>query len=377
MSKLVGLTRRLPRFIYWRFVWLRNVIRAVIRYILNYLTAGHRFIKNHLMLVLRLIRLGLFELYYKLNNLFRRNKSRLRSPSITLENFDYLTFREGLADFRGQIRRFMLRKKIEFRLKDDELVNLVSEHWQSVSLPKHLVQQSPVVIDATLVFHVYYLDIAIEMINQIKSKAIKFKDIVITYSNPELQHLLAGLLPTISENSPKFLILKNYLRDVAPFLSAIREFAPTGNVLKIHTKKSPHLSSASAAKWRNSLLDGLLPDAVSAGFINDLISKQAVPALYCPAEWVSQQQQWGRNGRFCFEMCQELEIPYLKNAPFPMGTMFWSNSLMNSQLLKVKIPAESPAFSERGLMDGAWPHAFERIPGQIVLAGGLGFQNRK
>ena len=375
MPKRGNSFRRVLRFTYWRLIWAQNVVKAIFRYIRNHAIAGLRFLRNYLALIYRLLYLGILELLMKLSGLFRNKYKISRNPKISLDRFDYLTFQEGLLDIRNQLTRFIYRKRIEHNSNAKQLESLISNHWHLLTLNKLTDGKGPVLIDATLIFHIYYSDIAIEMIDKIKNKKILFKDVIVTYTNSELTEIITNLISPISANAPKLFLTKNYLRDVAPFLLASMQYSPQGTVIKLHTKKSPHLNSTTATQWRNSLLDGLLPSIDSVIEIDNVLKRQSVPALYCPAQWLSEPKQWGRNSRFIFEMCLELEIPYQKYAPFPMGTMFWCNSLMLDQLQKVKIPQESPVFSERGLMDGTWPHAFERLPGQIVLAHGVGFKS--
>lgn len=374
MLKQAKVVSRISRFAYWRLVWLKNVLRAAFRYLQNHTAASFRYVKNYSLLFYRLVKLGIIELKTKFVNLFRKREQR-RSSAISLESFDYLSFRAGLLDFHNQIKRFVQRKRLELKSEDSELASKVNLHWNHFSLPQLPEKVSTSAIDATLIIHIYYLDIAVDMIDIIKNKQITFDNVIVTYSNSDLTDILKNLVTPISVNQPKLFLTGNYLRDVAPFLLATSALRPEGNVLKLHTKKSPHLDPNSALEWRNSLLEGLLPSADSAVKINNLLKEQSAPALYCPAKWISEKKQWGRNSHFIFQMCLELGITYQKFAPFPMGTMFWCNSLMLNQLLKVTIPLESPVFSERGLMDGTWPHAFERLPGQVVLDGGIGFTN--
>jgi lipopolysaccharide biosynthesis protein len=216
------------------------------------------------------------------------------------------------------------------------------------------------------------LDIGLEMINRIIAKNLKFETVIVTYSTPHFEEVLESALESICVEPVILFQTDNYLRDVAPFILAIRKFQPKGNLLKLHTKKSPHLKRETAETWRNSLLDGLLPDTQSVKIINDHLSTYQQPALYCPRKWLSEKKHWGRNGRYVYQMCNELKIPYQKHAPFPMGTMFWCNEQMVNELSKLDFPPMSPQHSERGLMDGTWPHAFERLLGQIVLSNGIG-----
>lgn len=336
--------------------------------------AANRFIRNYLLLFYRLALLGIFQLKMSYLSLRGKRSSLAESLISQTSQFDYLSFGAGMGDLVKQLLRFSQRMLIEWRQDKNQLAALIEQRWQKLEFDPAAEKAMPVTIDATLVFHIYYLDIAVEMIELMESRKIKFANLILTFSNPDLVSVLPGLVTNISGSPPKLFLAKNYLRDIAPFLQAVNEFEVTGNVLKLHTKKSPHLSEATATNWRSSLLSNLLPAAAAANQINQVLQAAAVPAIYAPTEWISGKKQWGRNGKYVFQQCLELSIPYCKYAPFPMGTMFWINQAMLAQLKQVSIPIPTPMHTERGLMNGTWPHAFERLPGQLVLAGGIGYQ---
>jgi hypothetical protein len=354
-------------------VWLRNVLRAVIKVSLNYFLATTRLLRNYTTLFFRLSKLALYEMMIKIRITPKQIQSTTIQSQLILDNNKHLNLTAAFSDIGNGIKFFAMRKKTEWRPTAMELKDLIERRWQVLKLPTEASSPTEIVIDTTLVFHVYYLDIAIEIINLIQSKKLKFQNVIITCTDPKICKVITELIEPICVSHPNLLQTENYLRDVAPFLRALHDFSPTGNILKIHTKKSPHLHEETASNWRRSLLDKLVLSADACLTINQTLLETTKPAVFCPAEWISTKKQTGRNGRYLFQMCNELNIPYLKHAPFPMGTMFWANQAMVAQLEKLAIPKVSPIHIERGLLDGTWPHAFERLPGQIVLAAGIGY----
>lgn len=309
--------RKILDFAYWKRIWLANYFRAAVRYIRN----------------------------------------RAVSASRISRNYDNLS-RKDMLGFLKQ--RFTYRK-----------LGAAEKKWIYVTKSNLVEVPSQRVVSANLIFHVHYLEIAVEMIDYLMKSKVVFKNVVITCTDDDFRPFLERATKNLAQDGLEVITVENSYRDARPFLIALHRLADNLPILKIHTKKSPHLSELDGTAWRQSLLKGLVPDAIHAERFSAWLESESVPMVICPKEWLAKRKHWGQNDIHVYSICQALGITMVRKAPFPMGTMFWANKELVDEIKKSPIPG-SQELREAHWADSTWAHGFERVIGQIVANSGKG-----
>ena len=331
--------RKILDFAYWKRIWLANYFRAAVRYIRNRAVSASRYIRNHAVWASRIVR------------------NRAVSASRVSRNYDNLS-RKDMLGFLKQ--RFTYRK-----------LGVAEKKWIYVTKSNLVEVPSQRVVSANLIFHVHYLEIAVEMIDYLLKSKVVFKNVVITCTDNDFRPFLERATKNLALDGLEVITVKNSYRDARPFLIALHRLADNLPILKIHTKKSPHLSELDGTAWRQSLLKGLVPDAIHAERFTAWLESESVPMVICPKEWLAKRKHWGQNDIHVYLICQALGITMVRKAPFPMGTMFWANKELVDEIKKSPIPG-SQELREAHWADSTWAHGFERVIGQIVANSGKG-----
>jgi lipopolysaccharide biosynthesis protein len=163
-------------------------------------------------------------------------------------------------------------------------------------------------------------------------------------------------------------------RDVVPFLGLLHDpwLLEADLVLKIHTKRSPHLPIGKGEYWRTSLLQGLAPlDARRKLGLQRVLCQAATSRraqVVWPIRWAYSIESWGANRKNTLQIeshhSPTVTLPLL----FPAGTMFWCNQPFLGELRTSLASAmQSWSLGDDTTLDGGMVHAVERFIG--VLAG--------
>ena len=320
--------RKILHFAYWRRIWLANYCRAAMRYIRNHAVSASRIVRNHAVSASRIVR-----------------------------NYDNLGRKDVLHFLR---QRFTYRKLAD-----------IEKRWNYISRSNIADVPSQRFVSANLIFHVHYLEIAVEMIDYLIQSKVVFKNVVITCTDDDLCPSLERAAKNLAQDRLELITVENSYRDARPFLIALHRLENNLPILKIHTKKSPHLSELDGTAWRQSLLKGLVPDAIHSYRFTNLLKSESVPLVICPKEWLAEKKHWGHNDIHVYSICRALGITMVRKAPFPMGTMFWANNELVDELKKLPIPGPQD-LREAHWADSTWAHGFERVIGQIVANSGRG-----
>ena len=155
--------------------------------------------------------------------------------------------------------------------------------------------------------------------------------------------------------------LPNRGRDMLPFLQWLEVAAQEGIevVCKVHTKRSPHLSTGEA--WRRDMLDKLVD---SEEVIREIVSSfSAHPSLGIvgPAGHVVPSScYWERNASRVEALGLRMGFDVHGIAfRYVAGSMFWARVDALSPLVGLKL-REEDFEAESGLVDGTLAHAIER-----------------
>lgn len=219
--------------------------------------------------------------------------------------------------------------------------------------------------ETAIIIHLFYVD----MIEYFCEKINKL---------PNLKYDLFVTIPDFKANQKEFikkmfpnarvLIVPNCGRDVLPFIEVLRVISDRGykNVLKLHSKKSPHRKDGS--EWRDSIVNNLLPaNGELADEIIHTLNKQDTSILGPKGEYVSLLVNFNATSHHLIKIVSHLYdekiAREIKSSAdeygFFAGTMFWAKIDSISQILDVvKATDFEPEF---GQVDSTLAHALERL----------------
>jgi len=217
-----------------------------------------------------------------------------------------------------------------------------------------------------IVIHAFYMDAFDEILDLVQSLPAQHKLFVTTV--PVHEALVRSRLDA-AKRDYSLGVFENRGRDILPFL---RMFPAVRSenfdvVIKIHTKKSPHLKDGDS--WRRLLVTALLqPQA-----LQQLTSAfQADPSLgiVCPeGHFLSLARYMGGNEARALTIAQRLGLgrPQLLDAGYCAGTMFMARADVIAPLADLGFTAKDFE-AETNQVDGTMAHAFERCLGLGAVA---------
>lgn len=160
-------------------------------------------------------------------------------------------------------------------------------------------------------------------------------------------------------------------RDIAPFIKLLSEgrLDRFDAVLKIHTKKSPHLSFGGLR--RQFFFTGLAGSAGNVARVLRLFSDPKVGFVGLGSYFRSQDFYWMKNRRRVEQLCEV--IGTRARLGFFEGSMFWFRPAALQSLKCLGLQTDDFE-AEDGQLDGTLHHAIERC---FVLSGeGAGYEAR-
>lgn len=210
-----------------------------------------------------------------------------------------------------------------------------------------------------LVFHLYYIDMFEEIVDEIGSCKDVF-DIYISISLDcsidDIEHILS-IYPEAN-----IYMYENRGRDVLPFLNIFEEIYSMKyeTLCKIHTKKSKH--DDNGIEW-GRILRCRLFDA-STTILKTLKSSPNIGGFVAKGNLGDAARGLGVNKKSIVELADLLDVGFNQEFRYPMGTMFWCKVDAVKQLASGAI--KSKYFSiESGALDGNIEHAIERAIGLL------------
>lgn len=212
---------------------------------------------------------------------------------------------------------------------------------------------------ACAVIHAWYPDVLEEILASLLASGERFR-IVITTA-PEKSTAVRNVIDKLGITA-EIEIANNHGRDILPFLRVAYRLRDEGEtcLLKLHTKHSPHRSDG--ALWRRSLLDSLLPVAVTPRLVDTFERDQALGIIYPDGHLQPLTYFWGANEANVQRLCTRLGIPepQAERDHFISGSMCWIRMEALSPLLDTHLHA-SDFEPEIGQVDGTLAHAIERV----------------
>lgn len=228
---------------------------------------------------------------------------------------------------------------------------------------------------AVAVCHVYYPSLFEELLTACR-RAPCVNRVLVTCPY-EHQATLQRLLDTDSVEASDLQVrvtpVVNSGRDVVPFLGLLHDswLREADLVLKIHTKRSPHLPIGKGEYWRTSLLQGLAPlDARRKLGLQRVLCQAATSRraqVVWPIRWAYSIESWGANRKNTLQIEPCLSPTAALPLLFPAGTMFWCNQPFLGELrTSLASATQSWSLGDDTTLDGGMVHAVERFIGVLA-----------
>lgn len=217
--------------------------------------------------------------------------------------------------------------------------------------------------------HIYYGDLWAEMkksISRLHEQADLF--VSITHRGPDAESLRREILEEYPQ--ARVFIFPNHGRDIFPFvyMATAGLFDDYQAVCKIHTKRSPH--RVDGDKWRNHLIDGVLPSECDKLLQRFLVDPQA-GILIADGQIFQGDEWWGSNKARVFQLLSRIEIEnHNDQLRFPAGSMYWIKEPIINLIRGMQLTSDDFE-AEGNQVDGTTAHSFERTLGYLADALGL------
>ncbi|MEX2519512.1 MAG: rhamnan synthesis F family protein [Paracoccaceae bacterium] len=231
---------------------------------------------------------------------------------------------------------------------------------------QHMLRQLMFRPRIAVVFHIYYEDIAKEIIARRKNIRSPYS-LYVTHNHdltPDTITALAGLQVRL-----RFLKTENIGMDVYPFLAALEHFGlfETGLLCKLHTKRG---EGPIGDTWKTELFDSILGDGSRFDSnIRYLAAHSHMAMLGAASTYLSAHHAMKDNFPHIFDLNQACLYADLKQDwGFFAGTIFLARSRIFHPLPKASIIRQRFA---RGATrsDGEFAHACERVFGLLPRLG--------
>ncbi len=211
-----------------------------------------------------------------------------------------------------------------------------------------------------VVAHVFYPDVWAHIAKHLR----KFPGDFELYASVPDGEQAAALRQLVLTDFPlaQIVACENRGRDIAPFMQIMERFDlyTRDAVLKIHTKKSPHLG-AEGALWMDWILQSCLGDeATILSILEKFAALAQIGMIYPNFAKTPIQTNLIHNVRWLDELCRRLEARGSFDWDFPAGSMFWFRGAALVPLRDLGIRSEHFE-AEAGQTDGTLAHALERI----------------
>ena len=232
------------------------------------------------------------------------------------------------------------------------------------------VPQQQATSDLAAVIHIYYPELWPEIEQRLSDSALAM-DWFITVTDLGADH--QRLAEAITRRHPQatVLLMPNHGRDVFPWVYLINAgvLDPYRAVCKLHTKRSPHLEDG--ARWRDSLLDGVLPGPGSKSRVQAFLADPQAGLLVCPGQHLVGPKWWGANQARTLHILTRAGLePDPQQLNFAAGSIFWVKAPIIKAIANLNLTA-TDFEPEQGGTDGSTAHAFERALGYLVVHAGL------
>ena len=229
--------------------------------------------------------------------------------------------------------------------------------------------------DVCIVFHIYYQDIAQDILTRYLAPLSGEVDLIVTTS-ATLSGAWIDNLRRFFHNNLYIITTENRGRDIRPFLLAYRLIAAKKYqfACKIHTKTTP--DAIAESYWRNQLIGSLLKSPEEVDEIVQALRRNKDLGLIVPQNTLTalSEATLKSNRSWLNKLMARMEEPEQAGKyafEFPASAMFWFRVRSLEKLLDEKFIALDEFEKETGQADGTLPHAVERITCFLVEKSGF------
>ena len=217
-----------------------------------------------------------------------------------------------------------------------------------------------------VVAHVYYPELWPELADRVELVSGRV-ELAVTLVRGRADSLGDAILARFPQATVR--VLENRGRDIWPLVQVLDLVPGHDLVLKLHTKRSPHMRSGDA--WRAELLDGICGSTDQVNRIVEAFCVEPRLGLVAPPGNVLGREFLGNNAARLRTLASRGGVSYdLAHLWFPAGSMFWARPEVLLPLSDLGLTAEDFGI-ETGAIDGTLPHALERYLGLVALSQGL------
>ena len=229
--------------------------------------------------------------------------------------------------------------------------------------------------DVCIVFHIYYQDIAQDILTRYLASLSEKVDLIVTTS-VALSGAWIDNLRRFFHNSLYIITTENRGRDIRPFLLAYRLIAAKKYkfACKIHTKTTP--DAIAEDYWRNQLIGSLLKSPEEVDEIIQALMRNKDLGLIVPQNTLTalSEATLKSNRSWLNKLMARMGEPEQAGKyafEFPASAMFWFRVRSLEKLLDEKFIDLDEFEKEAGQVDGTLPHAVERITCFLVEKSGF------
>jgi lipopolysaccharide biosynthesis protein len=217
-----------------------------------------------------------------------------------------------------------------------------------------------------VIAHVYYPELWPELADRV-TRIPGDVDLAVTLVRGRAEELAEPIREQFPSATVR--VVENRGRDIWPLVQVLDLVPGHDAVLKVHTKKSPHMRNGEA--WRRELLDGLCGSAAQVKRILDLLRTDGRIGVVAPPRNVLGREFIANNADLLAGLVRRSGRAYdPARLWFPAGSMFWARPEVLLGLGELDLKPGDFA-DETGAIDGTLPHALERYLGVIALTEGL------
>ncbi|MBP3692772.1 MAG: glycoside hydrolase family 99-like domain-containing protein, partial [Clostridia bacterium] len=221
--------------------------------------------------------------------------------------------------------------------------------------------------------HLYFTEEADNILNNVNLIPKPF-DCFISTDTQEKADYIAKKFEACNADKVIVEVFENRGRDVAPFLSQMRERIDNYDLIcHIHSKKTTF--SGYGDHWREYLYRHLFGSTDNVNGIIEQFERDETLGLVFPENYplISSQIMFGANRSGCEEIAKKLGIerPLPAKAVFPAGNMFWARTSAVRQMFTSDIFCFDV---EKGQVNGTDAHMIERLWVYLAQSNGYGYK---
>ena len=211
-----------------------------------------------------------------------------------------------------------------------------------------------------VVIHTWYPEVLGELLDALRASTLDWRVVVTTALERE-----AAVRAVLDSHGLAYELeaMENRGRDILPFLRVADRLLDEGVqlVLKLHTKRSPHLEGGDT--WRRELVERLLAPERASRLIAAFDEDPALGLIAAEGHTQPLAHYMGANRDTLDYLIARLGLGTLdasSDMEFIAGSMFWARLDALRPILDAQL-AEQEFESENGQIDGTLAHAVERL----------------